>query len=279
MPKAANKKPRLRNLLLTHQKNAEANRRTEGRKNAVRPSKRSKTSGSGFHTAAQSVPAKAPSKGKQSKTIPYSAGDRILMIGEGNFSFALALLTTETIKATPSLLVATSYDSQDECYTKYPDAQEIVSKLRAFGATVLFGIDATKLDNHEDLLGKAFDRISFNFPHAGAGIKDQDRNILANQKLIVGFFQSCAPFLARGKVPPFHISQTPKKRKHSDNDSDDRGSGDDESSDSDSAVSPNSELQTSELLGKTGFRGSVLITLRNSPPYTLWYEYHPSNIR
>ena len=33
-----------------------------------------------------------------------------------------------------------------------------------------------------------FDRVVFNFPHAGAGIKDQKRNIETNQALLRGFF-------------------------------------------------------------------------------------------
>jgi 25S rRNA (uracil2634-N3)-methyltransferase len=43
-----------------------------------------------------------------------------------------------------------------------------------------------------------FDRIVFNFPHCGAGIKDQDVNVRTNQDLLVGFFGSATPLLAPG---------------------------------------------------------------------------------
>lgn len=50
--------------------------------------------------------------------------------------------------------------------------QDTVNKLTNNGAQVYFGIDATKLDNQDvknmiDENGLKFDRIVFNFPHAG----------------------------------------------------------------------------------------------------------------
>ncbi|KAG5460512.1 MAG: hypothetical protein BJ554DRAFT_7432, partial [Olpidium bornovanus] len=36
----------------------------------------------------------------------------------------------------------------------------------------------------------------FNFPHTGSGIKDQDRNVRANQELLLSFFASAAGLLA-----------------------------------------------------------------------------------
>lgn len=170
----------------------------------------------------------------------------------------------------------------------------IVEKLRARGATVYFEVDATKLDRHKDLKKLTYDTVVFNFPHVGAsgffqysgpksdweltpkialfvfaqtgaGIKDQDRNIVINQKLLVDFFQSTAPLLAKGKDP----SSTPgsskqKRRKVEDGDSDE---------DADSGVS---DLEQEEALDfnparkPPETRGTVLITLRDAAPYTLW---------
>jgi 25S rRNA (uracil2634-N3)-methyltransferase len=115
------------------------------------------------------------SKGKgkaptQRSTIPFNPTDRILLIGEGNFSFARAL----TLDAPASLedlpptnITATSYDAEEECYVKYPDAQIIVQGLREKGVEVLFDVDATKLEKVSALKGRKWDRIVWNFPHAG----------------------------------------------------------------------------------------------------------------
>jgi 25S rRNA (uracil2634-N3)-methyltransferase len=90
----------------------------------------------------------------------------------------------------------------------------------------------------------------------GKGITDQDRNILANQKLLVGFLRSVAGFLSPGPLPKVNIS---RKRKHTeDSDPDDFAEGDAGSADGDNKPQQHA-------------RGTVLITLRNVSPYTLWF--------
>lgn len=118
----------------------------------------------------------APARGV---TIPFKATDRILLVGEGNFSFARALVQhTAPAAATdappaslaflpPSSITATAYDPEDECYGKYPDARAIVRLLREKGVEVLFGVDATRLEKHPALKGRRWDRVVWNFPHAG----------------------------------------------------------------------------------------------------------------
>lgn len=173
----------------------------------------------------------AEQKGKQrrtqnarSSTVPFRPTDKILLVGEGNFSFTRALLVDPPSvleHLPPANVTATSYDSEEDCYAKYTDARQIVDIVRSHGAQVLFGVDATRLHGSPALKGRRWDRIVWNFPHAGKAISDQDRNILSNQRLVLDFFR-CAPhFLAHG------------------HDSD-------------------------------GARGTVLVTLRNVPPYTLW---------
>ena len=106
----------------------------------------------------------------QRSTIPFLPTDRILLIGEGNFSYALALVLHPPpgLEHLPSENVtATAYDSEDECYTKYPEAVQYVQTLRGKGAQIMFGVDATKLERCSPLKGKRYDRIVWNFPHAG----------------------------------------------------------------------------------------------------------------
>ena len=84
----------------------------------------------------------------------------------------------------------------------------------------------------------------------GKGITDQDRNILSNQILILGFLRSAAKYLVRGPTPQLQSSR--KRNRHSSSD-------DDECMDSDSDQA---------IDGRA--RGTILITLRNVPPYTEW---------
>lgn len=103
-------------------------------------------------------------------TVPFKPTDKILLIGEGNFSFARALIVdppSSLEHLVPANVTATSYDSEDACFAKYPDAEAIVSIIKQRGVEVLFGIDATRLQKHPTLKGRRWDRIAWNFPHAG----------------------------------------------------------------------------------------------------------------
>ncbi|KAF5377331.1 hypothetical protein D9757_008004 [Collybiopsis confluens] len=209
---------------------------------------------------------KARPKGPSIKrwTIPFQPTDTILLIGEGNFSFARALARCSTSRIELAHLVnfpsknitATAYDSEEEVYSKYPEAKDIVSTLRERGVEVLFSVDAAKLEWTAGLKGRTWSKIVWNFPHAGKGIDDQDRNILSNQILIRGFLHSAAKFLKKGPVPNI----TGNKRRmvaaaDDDNDNDDEGIQSDIEDENDVTASN---------------RGTVLITLRNVPPYTSW---------
>ncbi|KAJ3296848.1 hypothetical protein HDU76_006675 [Blyttiomyces sp. JEL0837] len=92
-------------------------------------------------------------------------------------------------------VLATSYDDEKTLDHKYPDAKENVESILNEGGKVLYGIDATRLNEFRSVRGKKYSRIIFNFPHAGAGIKDQDRNIRTNQELCSGFFKSALTVL------------------------------------------------------------------------------------
>ncbi|KAH9837335.1 uncharacterized protein C8Q71DRAFT_796689 [Rhodofomes roseus] len=207
--------------------------------------------------AKQSARAKGKAKALPPRpTIPFEPTDRILLIGEGNFSFARALVFDAPSALEflpPGNVTATAYDSEDDCYSKYPDAPEVVATLRKKGVQVIFNVDATRLEKHTALKGTKWDKIVWNFPHAGRGITDQDRNIRSNQILIVCFLRSAAPFLATGPVPT--IMQPRKRKADPDEEEDDAPENAEEGDASDLAVSP---------------RGSILITLRNVPPYTQW---------
>ncbi|CAG8694656.1 24073_t:CDS:2, partial [Gigaspora margarita] len=126
---------------------------------------------------------------KQIKPPPYHPDDNILLIGEA-----------ESILHTGHNIIATSYDTKEILTKKYDDAQSNINIFIECGGQVLYQVDATKLENCKELKNKRFDKIVFNFPHTGLGIKDQDRNIIANQLLIHSFLKSSLNFLTSRKI-------------------------------------------------------------------------------
>lgn len=103
-------------------------------------------------------------------TVPFHPWDKIMLIGEGNFSFARSLVLDPPAvlqDLPPNNITATAYDSEEECYSKYPESKEIVSFIRSKGVEVIFGVDGTRLEKHSKLKGRRWDRIVWNFPHAG----------------------------------------------------------------------------------------------------------------
>ncbi|EGF76846.1 hypothetical protein BATDEDRAFT_5132, partial [Batrachochytrium dendrobatidis JAM81] len=122
----------------------------------------------------------------------FESDDTVLLVGEGNFSFAASLI--QELSGTLHL-TATSYDSHSTVVSKYPDSVENLALLADWESTTLFNIDATVLHKTKLLKSKRFDCIIFNFPHVGLGIKDQTRNIQQNQTLISDFLASAMHLL------------------------------------------------------------------------------------
>ncbi|CAO3570219.1 unnamed protein product [Mortierella alpina] len=189
------KKAKLKSALMklqdTHQKRQRATEIRDMKEAALAAGpKKAQQQQSGVSTAAQKAQKKAMSK---LPPPPYYDYDSILLVGEANFSFAKSLALE--ILNRGDTITATTLDSFTNMMEKYEDGQQNVKDLEDAGATVLFEIDATKLAKIKSFKGKRFSKIVFNFPHAGAGIKDQDRNVVSNQKLMRSFFEAATPFL------------------------------------------------------------------------------------
>ncbi|XP_056842096.1 heavy metal-associated isoprenylated plant protein 41-like isoform X2 [Raphanus sativus] len=105
----------------------------------------------------------------------YSSNHQILLVGEGDFSFSCSLATRF---GSASNICASSLDSYDDVVRKYKKASSNLDTLNRLGASLLHGVDATKLQLHPHLNSRRFDRIIFNFPHAGFHGKETDSKLI-----------------------------------------------------------------------------------------------------
>ncbi|NXS54882.1 FDXA1 protein, partial [Brachypteracias leptosomus] len=109
---------------------------------------------------------------------------RVLLLGEGNFSFAASLCG-----AGGTQVVATCYESEEEVEGR-EGAAENARRLREGGAEVLFSVDCTKLKDYFLPEERQFDCIYFNFPHCG-----RKAGVVRNRELLARFFHSSAEVL------------------------------------------------------------------------------------
>ena len=137
----------------------------------------------------------AASSAAQGGASVYRAQALTLLLGEGDFGFAAALAL---IWHDARNLVASTYDNEEAGRAKYSHLPDNVKTVESLGGNVLFGVDATKCGTHKKLKKGAgsFERIVFNFPHVGTGMKDMARNVAQNQELMRSTFRSALPLLA-----------------------------------------------------------------------------------
>jgi 25S rRNA (uracil2634-N3)-methyltransferase len=162
------------------------------------------------------TPAKKPKahhhqQSSQEQRIPFEPHHKILLIGEADFSFSAALATALGLP----LLLPTSYDSHEACLAKYATtAPRCIEELRQAWADTnveardelqgvsevpWFGVDAAKIGKEKRIRRAAgkrgFDFVVWNFPHVGGLSTDVNRQVRANQALLVAFFGSVQPLL------------------------------------------------------------------------------------
>ncbi|KAJ0407941.1 hypothetical protein ATCC90586_006313 [Pythium insidiosum] len=124
---------------------------------------------------------------------PNAAGEApsVLIVGDGNFSFARAFLRKNAAAIGDSSIrvVATSLDTHEELLTMYPNAGGILDELHNGGVKVIHGINATRLETYDALGPASFDRIVFNFPHFAEGGNRRNK-IHRHRQLLCDFFKS-----------------------------------------------------------------------------------------
>ncbi|KAM7250059.1 hypothetical protein ACFE04_021942 [Oxalis oulophora] len=123
----------------------------------------------------------------------YSSTQEILLVGEGDFSFSLCLARAF---GSASNITATSLDSYDDLVRQYRMAGSNLQSLYALGACILHGVDANSMKFHPSLNMRKFDRIIFNFPHAGFYRKESDPyQIGMHMNVVNGFFNNARDML------------------------------------------------------------------------------------
>ncbi|PWY70158.1 hypothetical protein BO70DRAFT_382296 [Aspergillus heteromorphus CBS 117.55] len=279
---------------------------------------------------------KKPHPQQRRPIVPFGRKDRILMVGEGDFSFARSLILQHRCRH----VMATCYDSREALYSKYPKAEhniydilepphkttnsdvlDIKSQLsegqnskcdvgkhddahdsyenqtQHRGPKVLYSVDARKLgllagggkevrigfprrerkrpawqEAKDDApssvpKGGPWDVVCFNFPHVGGLSTDVNRQVRANQELLVAFFKACVPLL----------SHAPKSTAGEyEDDWSDWEDSESESDDDDQTDEGNrNPLRSANTTGRATCQhrveaGQILVTMFEGEPYTLW---------
>lgn len=159
----------------------------------------------------------------------FPAGCRTHIVGDGDFAFAAALTESRLRVSVPRAsprgahgdktaaegatesaaepdFVATCYDSAEEIERKYAHGPCRVEQLRAAGACVEFGVDATLLAAGPYAKGRSFDRVVFNFPQI-PGSKDVARNRMMLSRFLKAAETVLAPaglvVIANKSVSPY----------------------------------------------------------------------------
>ncbi|OWZ06198.1 hypothetical protein PHMEG_00021583 [Phytophthora megakarya] len=134
----------------------------------------------------------------------------ILTVGDGNFSYSLALARALGPDAGVKL-VTTSHESKKTVLETYPDGEKILEELNAMPhVTVQHEVDATDAEQMK-ALGQ-FDRVIWNFPcvRAPRGEDGQNKEMEINKKLLSDFFAHVAQILTpTGEVHVTHKTKKP----------------------------------------------------------------------
>ncbi|XP_025626731.2 uncharacterized protein [Arachis hypogaea] len=138
----------------------------------------------------------------------YSSDHQILLVGDGDFSFSLSLARSF---GSASNIVASSLDSYDDVTKNYKQAKSNLDELKQLGACLYYGVDATKMKYLLELKMRRFDRIIFNFPHAGFHGKEDNLTVIKKHKdLVLGFFKNASCMLsANGEIHVNHKTSPP----------------------------------------------------------------------
>ncbi|KAK9924292.1 hypothetical protein M0R45_032672 [Rubus argutus] len=128
----------------------------------------------------------------------YSSAQKILLVGEGDFSFSACLARAF---GSATNMVATCLESQDSLWEKHRSCASHLDQLKRRGCLVLHDVDVYDMDRHDILKWWKFDVIIFNFPHAGhyPWLRERDIELIQmHRSLLTMFFESARVMLNYG---------------------------------------------------------------------------------
>ncbi|KAJ9551612.1 hypothetical protein OSB04_015657 [Centaurea solstitialis] len=149
---------------------------------------------------------------KERRIDCYRSSQKILLVGEGDFSFSGCLARAF---GSASNIVATSYLDEDSVVYKHSTSVPHLDELERLGGLLLYEVDVHKMHIHPVLKKMKFDVIIFNFPHAGHFcVHETNRALIEMHKGLVGaFFKSASKMLNRGgEVHVRHRDDNPYNR-------------------------------------------------------------------
>jgi hypothetical protein len=115
-----------------------------------------------------------------------SKGDTLL-VGEGNFSFCLSLVTKIT---NPEKIIATTIEKDHQI----SEETEInIKYLKKLGTKIYFEVDATSLNDF--FKENKFDHIIFQFPHSGTreSVEDHNSNFILLRDFLISAIKRIKP--------------------------------------------------------------------------------------
>jgi 25S rRNA (uracil2634-N3)-methyltransferase len=137
-------------------------------------------------------------------TMGYRKGMSVLTVGDGDFSFSLALarlLKSSDTVGSQSKVVATSYEDKETLCKVYPNFQETLAELESLGSTACYKVDATRLNaTLPSSLVKEFNRVCWNFPCTAIaeGQDGQNHEMESNKDLLRRFVANARYLLSPG---------------------------------------------------------------------------------
>ncbi|KAF3966938.1 hypothetical protein ACB098_11G055100 [Castanea mollissima] len=136
-------------------------------------------------------------KKKAKKIQHYSSSQKILLVGEGNFSFSACLAKAF---GSATNMVATCLHSKDALRRKHQSSGPHLEELKRRGCLLLYEINVCDMNQNPSLMSRKFDVIIFNFPHAGhCGLNETDHLLIEmHRNLLQAFFNSARYMLTRG---------------------------------------------------------------------------------
>jgi 25S rRNA (uracil2634-N3)-methyltransferase len=132
----------------------------------------------------------------------------VLAVGDGDFSFSLALARMTSGKG----LEASSYESKKTLLEVYPGIQATMDELESLGAKLFFQVDATNIRETLPLAAKEkYDRIVWNFPCEAVrkGQDGQNKEMDRNKDLVRRFVDNARTLLVK-KTGQIHINHKTK---------------------------------------------------------------------